>query len=26
MESGEAFPVDEELDKDYYGIRERFLP
>ena len=26
MASGEAFPVDEELDKDYYGIRERFLP
>ena len=26
MASGEALPVDEELDKDYYGIRERFLP
>jgi microcin C transport system substrate-binding protein len=26
MERGEAFPMDEELDKDYYGIRERFLP
>ena len=26
MASGEAFPVDPELDKDYYGIRERFLP
>ena len=26
MASGEAYPVDEELDKDYYGIRERFLP
>ncbi len=26
MASGEALPLDEELDKDYYGIRERFLP
>ena len=26
MARGEAFPLDEELDKDYYGIRERFLP
>ena len=26
MARGEAFPVDPELDKDYYGIRERFLP
>ena len=26
MARGEALPLDEELDKDYYGIRERFLP
>ncbi len=26
MERGEAYPLDEELDWDYYGIRERFLP
>ena len=26
MASGEALPLDEELDKDFYGIRERFLP
>ena len=26
MDRGEAFPVDPELDKDFYGIRERFLP
>ena len=26
METGEALPLDEEIDKDYYGIRERFLP
>ena len=26
MARGEALPPDEELDKDYYGIRERFLP
>ena len=26
MASGEALPLDEEIDKDYYGIRERFLP
>ena len=26
MASGEALPLDDELDKDYYGIRERFLP
>jgi len=26
MASSEALPLDEELDKDYYGIRERFLP
>ena len=26
MVRGEALPLDEELDKDYYGIRERFLP
>ena len=26
MARGEAFPLDEELDKDFYGIRERFLP
>ena len=26
MQSGEAFPVDEEIDKDFYGIRERFGP
>ena len=24
MRAGQAFPVDEEIDKDYYGIRERF--
>ena len=24
MRTGEAFPIDEEIDKDYYGIRERF--
>ena len=26
MASGAALPLDDELDKDYYGIRERFLP
>ena len=26
MARGEALPLDEELDKDFYGIRERFLP
>ena len=26
MVRGEALPLDEELDKDYYGIRKRFLP
>ena len=26
MARGEVFALDEELDKDYYGIRERFLP
>ena len=26
METGEALGLDEDLDKDYYGIRERFLP
>ena len=26
MEIGEALGLDEDLDKDYYGIRERFLP
>ena len=26
MANGEALPLDGELDKDYYGIRERFLP
>ena len=26
MARGEALLLDEELDKDYYGIRERFLP
>ena len=26
MAGGEVLPLDEELDKDYYGIRERFLP
>ena len=26
MARGEALPVDEEIDKDYYGIRERFGP
>ena len=26
MANGEALPLDEELDKDYYGVRERFLP
>jgi hypothetical protein len=26
MEREEAYPLDEELDWDYYGIRERFLP
>ena len=26
MASGEAYDVDPELDKDYYGIRGRFLP
>ena len=26
METGEALPLDDEIDKDYYGIRERFLP
>ena len=26
MARGEAFPVYPELDKDFYGIRERFLP
>ena len=24
MSAGEAYPVDEELDKDFYGIRQRF--
>jgi ABC-type transport system substrate-binding protein len=24
MASGQALPLDEEIDKDYYGIRERF--
>ena len=24
MASGEALPVDEEIDKDYYGVAERF--
>ena len=26
MASGEALPLDEEINKDYYGIRERFGP
>jgi hypothetical protein len=26
MASGEAYDVDPELDKDYYGIKGRFLP
>jgi microcin C transport system substrate-binding protein len=24
MRSGRAYPVDDEIDKDYYGIRQRF--
>ncbi len=24
MRTGKTFPVDEDLDKDYYGIRKRF--
>ena len=24
MSAGEAYPVDEELDKDFYGVRQRF--
>ena len=24
MKSGKAYPVDADLDKDYYGIRKRF--
>ena len=24
MRAGETYPVDEELDKDFYGVREHF--
>jgi microcin C transport system substrate-binding protein len=24
MRTGQAYPVDEDIDKDYYGVRKRF--